>query len=314
MTREIIEITSEAQWLELRKRDITSTSMAALLELSPYSTPFEVYHAHKSGVQVPFDPTERMEKGKRMEAYIAQEIAIKNDWIVRPLNVYARIPELRMGASFDFEYTKPCGTKGIMEIKGVDYFQHKETWELPEDGGEATPYVEIQVQHQLECIDQYEEATIVAATSIYDFHEYHRPRDREFGADLKIAVKKFWDDVEAGNEPKPNFYRDSDIFAELYKNAEGEPIDKTTDDHFDSLCSRYARLSAEGMQNEKEKQAAKAEIHSILANNGGAYSKHFKVIAGWTKDSSGTLITSDMVGTTTGARRGYRQCLVKALK
>lgn len=307
--REIIEITSEAQWLELRKQDITSTAMAGLLDLSPYSTPFEVYHAHKSGVQVPFDPTERMEKGKRMEGYIAQEIAILKGWQVRALNIYARIPELRMGSSFDFEYTKPCGTKGIMEIKGVDYFQHKEKW-----GEEATPYIEIQVQHQLECIDQYEEAVIVAATGIYDFHIYERTRDREFANNLKAAVKKFWVDIEAGNEPKPNFYRDAAVLNELYKTAAGEPIDKTGNAQLNSLAAKYSRLAKECAQLEKEKDAAKAEIHSLLENNGGAFTDDYKITTGWTKDSQGTLVTKEMVGTYIGARKGYRQCLIKDLK
>ncbi len=314
MTREIIEITSEDQWLALRKKDITSTKMAALLDLSPYSTPFEVYHAHKSNVQVPFDPSERMEKGKRMEAYIAQEIAIEKGWKVRPLNVYVRIPELKMGASFDFEYEKPNGVKGIMEIKGVDYFQFKEKWEAPEEDGEATAYVEIQLQHQLECFDKYEEAVIVAATSIYDFHVYERKRDMDFGNDLRQVVRKFWKDVEAGNAPSPDFYRDSDVINELYKDILEADADFTQNEHLNVLLGKYKRLSAEETTAEAERKAVKAEIHMLLENSGKAFTQDFKVTATRTKDSLGTLVTEDMVGKYIGGRSGYRQCRITPLK
>lgn len=313
MTREYINIENEEQWLKLRKQDITSTAMAALLNLSPYATPFEVYHAHKSDVQVPFDVSERMDKGRRMEAYVAQEIAIANGWEVKPLDIYARIPELKMAASFDFEYTKPCGTKGILEIKGVDYFRFKGTWELPEEEGEATPYIEIQLQHQFECADIYEEGVIVAATSIYDFHQYPRKRDREFGAGLRKAVAKFWEDVKNSNEPKPDFYKDGDVFAELYKDPNGEMEDKTNDVYFNDLLATHKIAAAEEKEAKERKAALKNEIFSILENSEGAFTNDYKVAAGWTKGSAGKVITQEMVGEITGNKKGHRQCLIKGI-
>jgi len=315
MTREIIKITSEEQWLALRMKDITSTKMAALLDMSPYSTAFEVYHAQRSGLQVPFDATDRMRKGQRIEAYIANEIAILKGWEVRPIEEYIRIPELNMAASFDFEYTKPCGTVGIMEIKGVDYFQHKQNWDPADmEGGETTPYIEVQLQHQFECADRYEEGVIVAATSIYDFHIYERKRDREFGAALRDTVKTFWADVSAGNEPEPNFYRDGKVIDELYRNAGGEPVDMSDNSAFNALVAEYAALGIECSTFDKKRRAVKAEIHRVLEVDGGAFTDDFKVTATWTKDSEGKMITEDMVGTITGARKGYRQCRVTALR
>ena len=315
MTREIIPITSEEQWLALRQKDITSTKMAALLDMSPYSTAFEVYHAHRSGLQVPFDVSERMEKGKRIEAYIAQEIAILKGWKVRPIEEYIRIPELNMASSFDFEYEKPDGVVGLMEIKGVDYFQHKKNWDPADmEEGETTPYIEVQLQHQFECADKYEEGVIVAATSIYDFHIYERKRDREFGAALRETVKTFWDDVAAGNEPEPNFYRDGKVIDELYRAAGGEPVDMSDNSAFNALVAEYSALATEISTFDKKRKAIKAEIHRVLETDGGAFTDDYKVTATWTKDSEGKFITEDMVGTTIGARKGYRQCRVSALR
>ena len=100
MARETINITSEAQWLDLRREDITSTMVPALFGLSPYTTRFELYHAKASGIEVPFKSNERVEKGKRMEAAIAHEAALQEGWTdLKPLDDYIRIPGRRAGSS-----------------------------------------------------------------------------------------------------------------------------------------------------------------------------------------------------------------------
>ena len=50
MATEVIAFRSEQEWLDLRKKDITSTDVAALFNLSPYKTEFELYHEKLSGV------------------------------------------------------------------------------------------------------------------------------------------------------------------------------------------------------------------------------------------------------------------------
>jgi putative phage-type endonuclease len=309
MTREIIEITSEDQWLQLRTHDLTSTAISALFDLSPYCTKFEVYHAKKSGLILPFDENERVKKGKRIESYVAQEVGLKMGWEVQPLNVYARIPGERMGSSFDYEAICPVRGKGILEIKGVDYFQHKAKW-LDD---EAPEHIEIQLQHQLECIDEYEWGCISACTSIYDTHEYIRERDHDMGLALRTAANKFWADVDAGNEPAIDFYRDGPVLDLLYSKAGGEPIDATKDEELDALISKHVRLGREIKAMDADRDAAKAQIHRRLENAGGAYTAGGKVTCGWTKDSVGKLVTEEMVGTYIGAKKGYRQCLTKIM-
>lgn len=322
--REIIKITSEEQWLQLRKSDITSTMSPALFNLSPYGTVFELYHAKKSGVHVPFDENDRTQKGKRMEAYAAQEVALRMGWEVWPLDIYVRDPELKMGTSFDFGYKKPDGKKGILEIKAVDHFQFKQKWqtksETDEESGEEIPpeapaHIEIQAQHQLEAKNdpEFEEITIAPFISIYDFHIFTRARDREFGNNIRTGIKKFWADVANGNEPNPNFYRDGKVIDQLYKDAGGDPIDMTGDSTFEGLAARYERLAAEEKSAKEARQATKYEIHRILENEGGAFTDKYKVLTTWTKDSPAKLITQEMVGTIIPGRKGYRQCRITSL-
>ena len=175
------------------------------------------------------------------------------------------------------------------------------------------PYVEVQLQHQLEVADQYEWGCVVAFTGIYDFVMYERERDREFGQAIKRAISKFWDDVEQGNEPRPNFYRDGEIIKALYSDDNGEMIDKTGDEKIEALASRFLRWKQEASNASAQKEAAKTELFNYLENNKGCFTDKYRISCGWTKDSQGTLVTEDMVGTHIGARKGYRRCDVKDL-
>lgn len=309
MTREIIQIASEEQWLAERAKDITSTGIAALFDLSPYCTVFEMYHAHKNGIVLPFQENERTRSGKAMEQYAAQVAAEKIGAVaVRPIDVYARIPGERFGSSFDYELEFEDGVLALLEIKAVDFFQHKKKW----DSHEAPEHIEIQLQHQMEAIDRYEHGYIAGFTGIYpeNCHIIERERDRVMGAALRSAAAKFWADVEAGNEPSPDFYRDADVIAELYRAAGGEAKDLTADNDMNVLLSQFRRSKDEAAAFDKEAGALKAEIHRRLENAGSAFTEGFKVTANWTKDTEGTLVTQEMVGTRLGARKGYRQCLV----
>lgn len=308
MTREIIPITSEEQWLnELRPCDITSTMSAALFGASPYLTIFEVYHAKHSNVHVPFHQTERMHKGRQVEKYVAESVADMLGAIPRTNNDYIRIPGERMASSFDWELVFPDGEVVNLEIKAVDYFQHKIRWE--ED--EAPPHIEIQVQHEMECADKYERTIIAACTGIYDFHLIERKRDRDMGASIRQAVRNFWRDVNASNEPKPDYYRDAEVIAALYPVVGEQPANKSDDEELEALLSKYSRLKSESSAMQDEAQAVKAQIHYRLGDIGVAYTERYKVTAKVTKGSPGKVVTQDMVGTKINERAPFRQLLVK---
>lgn len=307
--REIIPITSETQWLGLRQVDLTSTAISAVCGASPYATAFEIYHAKRSGLQVPFETNERVKKGNRGEQYCAQEVAEKTGWPVRKINDYIRIPELRMGSSFDYEIQHPEKGWGILELKMVDYFQHKK--KFTED--DCPLHMEIQLQHQFECADRYEWGMIAVFTGIYDYIPYERERDHEMGKNLRTVAKKFWDDVDSGNEPAIDYVRDSEVLDLLYADAGGTAVDKTGDAELEAMIARHVRLGQEIKSMDGERDAAKAWIHRRLENAGGAFTGSNKVVTAWTKGSAGSLVTQEMVGTRINERKPYRQCLTKSL-
>ena len=308
MKRETIRPATEAQWLDLRKQDVTSTMVSALYGLSPYLTEFELWHSKRSGLELPFEPNERIRKGQCIQDYAAEEVARKHGWTVWRMDEYIRIPELRMGSSFDYRVKCPERGDGVLEIKAVDYFRHKAAWV----DGEAPEHIEIQLQHQLEVADKYEWGMIAAFTSIYDWHEYERDRDREMGAALVQRVRQFWADVEAGNEPDPDFYRDDAVIKALHIGGP-EPLDRTEDLEFNALLSRYSLLKDQKKETIEEFEAVQAEIIRRLGNHSEAYGERLKFKTTWVKDNPGKEVTADMVGTRIGERKGFWRCSVTGL-
>ena len=94
---------TEREWLAMRAKDLTSTEAAALFDASPYMTEFELNCIKTGKLPKDFEENDRMKWGSRLEGAIAAGIAEDYGLIVEPFKVYMRIPELRMGSSFDFK-------------------------------------------------------------------------------------------------------------------------------------------------------------------------------------------------------------------
>lgn len=306
-SREILTPKSESEWLDWRRKDITSTMSPALFGVSPYLTHFELWHSKKSGLNLPFNENDRVVWGKRMEPVIAAGVAEDNGWKICKIAEYIRLPALNMGSSYDYEVECKIRGLGIMEIKNVDYFQYKDKW-TPD---EAPAHIEIQLQHQLTVAGpKYKWACIVVFIGGNNPIVYVREPDVEMGAGIRRAIAQFWKSIDDNKEPKPDFYRDGEVIRALY-NPLSDIADRMEDDKLASLASQYTRAQEMESFHKKEKEAAASEIIRSLGNNKGAWTTFGKISVSMVKDTQGTLVTNDMVGTYIGARRGYPKLNVR---
>jgi len=309
MERITLKCNNREDWLEYRKPDITSTDTAALFGLSPYKTRFELYHKHASGIILPFTSNERVDKGNRMEAAIAHEAALQEGWTdLKPFKDYVRIPSERIGSSFDFEAIDKDGEPILVEIKMVDYFRYRDMWV----DSQAPDHIEVQVAHELMLAGRFKRCAIVAWTGTYDCNVIYRERDPNMERGILTAIRKFWQDVDARNEPAPDFARDEDMIAALFRSLRPDPADMS-DTSLDDKLTAYELARLQAKEFDDKAKALKAEIHFALGDVGEAFTNQYKIGAKWTKDSSGTLITDAMVGTSIGGRKGYRQLNLKRL-
>jgi predicted phage-related endonuclease len=304
LTREIITYNTEAEWLAHRARDLTSTEAAGLFDVGVYAnarTQYELYQI-KSGAlaPVPFDSNSRALWGNRLEAAIAAGIAEDLGLIVEPFKTYVRIPELRMGSSFDFKivgladgYTgfdesardmfREHGP-GIMEVKNVDGLAFRRAWGDEGAGIEAPAHIELQAQWQLEVADLNWSiiAPLVGGNSPVPII---RVRDLAVGNAIKLAAAEFWNRVDTGNAPPPDFTKDADTISRQYVDNDGSSIDLSDNMRVFELCRAYKKAAADAKDAAERKDAAKAELLTIIQYAKSVQATGFKISAGTNKAS-----------------------------
>lgn len=310
---------SKSEWLGMRLMNVSSTESAALFGMSPYLTEFELWHQKQSQDPNSIDMNERMEWGIVMERTIAKMVSIKYGVKVRNLSAYVVHEATKMGASFDYEIVGielPEGVDGnapapitdtvlqdlynqhgpgILEIKNVDWMVFKEQW----NGGdtpEAPEHIEVQVQHQLECIER-EYTAIAALVGGNRMHVIPRLRDREVGAAIVQKVTKFWASVDGGIEPSPTLPEDAEFISKLYGYAEvGKLMDLRGDAHAAELCAAYKDASDRAARADDDKKSAKAELLMLIGDAEKAMLDGFKISASMVADAEIPAYT----------RKGYR--------
>jgi predicted phage-related endonuclease len=274
MGKQIIPFTGEAAWLEARMQDVTSTEVAALFNASPYLTAFELFHAKRSGVVEARADNPRMRWGRRLQDPIAHGVAEDNGMEIRKMSEYIRDPDVRAGASFDFQIVGARGTgpkpewahhlmlgAGIMEIKTVDPAVMKEQWVIV-DGEviEAPPHIELQVQQQL-LVSGMQWALIVALVGGNRVSTLGRAYDPKLGAAILAKVREFWQLVDAGTAPTPDYTRDAELIARQHVNAiAGKVLDARDDSDLAMWVNEYQSLGKGISAYIEERDAMRARI------------------------------------------------------
>lgn len=315
MATEVIITRDEQHWLDLRTKDLTSTDIAALFGLSPYKTAFELFHEKRDGKVVSFTPNERMKWGNRFESAIAQGVAEDNDWLVQPLKVYMRDPDLRLGSSFDFEITSLLHGKCILEIKNVDSLQYMRKWK--DDGAgaiEAPEHIELQVQHQM-LVSGYQWCALVAMVGGNSPKITFRKYDPEIGAAITKKAAAFWASIDANEPPSADYTRDAELISQIYSQVnQGEVYDAWHDVELASLVSNYQAANTSCTHFEEMAKKYKAQIIERVKTAEKVVGDFGSITMSRTKDTAPTVITADMVGNTYGGRAGYRQFRINPAK
>ena len=305
MTTKSYPITDKQSWLENRLLDVTSTEVSALFGLNPYQTEFELYHQKKDKVIISVPDSERMMWGRNLEDSIALGFAEKYKMKVEQFDVYMRDPETRMGSSFDYKITSEKEPM-ILEIKNVDALAYRKNWiEHDEDNIEPPEHIALQLQHQLE-ITGYSVGYIVALVGGNTMKVVKSKRDPEIGKLLTEKVKNFWEKIQSGTEPNPDYTKDAQyIMKNLCNQADASTI-LNADPEMDQLIADYIAVNAEYKSLNKTRDAIKAQILSMSQNASKIISQHGTINCAMSKGSKGTIVTEDMVGTLINARKSYR--------
>ena len=311
---QILAHTTEQAWLEARKQDVTSTESAALFGMSPYLTHFDLWHRKRSGVVPEFKTNDRMKWGNRLEAAIAHGIAEEQGWEISPMKDYMRDPDLRLGSSFDFVITS-LGEPVHLEIKNVDYLAFRDGWIEHDDGSvEAPEHIEMQVQHQM-AVSGFKRSFIGAFVAGNRYELIERERDEAVIGAIKSMTKLFWESVESGQEPNPVMPGDAEAVIRLNQYAKpGKLIDATDDVNIAALVMEYKRLGALEATAKEDKEVVKADLLKAIGDAEKVLLEGWTISAGLQAETPATVITEEMVGTSYGGRKGFRNLRINARK
>jgi putative phage-type endonuclease len=255
---ERIPLPPRSEWLELRRRDITASDVAAICGLSPYKTALRVW-AEKCGEVAEAEDNPSMKRGRWLEAAVFSALAEeKTEWVVKRPGIYVRDTEARIGATPDAIALTSEGDAVVqMKIVAKPVF----------DAWQGEPPIGYVLQTLTEAMLMDTQQAYLAAMVIdvftADLHIF--PVNRHPGAEAKIreTVARFWSDVEAGRMPAADYARDSDLLQELYPPREHvEPLDFSGDNRLPEILAERERLMAD----EKSVKARLDEIKAELVD------------------------------------------------
>lgn len=308
--KQIHEFENEEKWLNLRLDAINSTEISALFDCNPYITDFELFLQKRDRIVKKID-SDFMKFGRALEPVISQHFSEVSGLKVSKFSQYVTQTESKIGSSFDYLIEagphEDLQGPGILEIKNVDYFQFKRNWLQNDDGSiEATPYIELQVQHQLEVADM-EWCCIAALIGGNKLETIYRKRDRSIGSAIKKKAAEFWAMIERNEAPKIDYSRDSELLIELNGIASDRSLDATEDEKLEELVGFYNFACEQEKNWTNDKLEYKAKILQKIGDAGTVIFNSGRLSATMTKASEGKLITQDMVGTRINPRPSFRQ-------
>ena len=194
---DLIRCDSDEAWREERRKGIGGSDVAAIMGLSAYSTPYQVWLDKVQGIHDDISDKPAVVWGNILEHIIGEYYAQEHqDRTVRRVNGMMRsIQRPWAQASLDYEVRDPELGWGILEIKTAG-------WRREDDWSEGVPvYYQTQVAHYLS-VSGRPFADVAVLIAGQDYREYRIMRDEEDIETVNRAVDEFWHgNVESGIAP-----------------------------------------------------------------------------------------------------------------
>jgi predicted phage-related endonuclease len=270
---ERIPITSRKQWLAERQRDVTASTVGALLGVHPYTSPLGLY-LHKTGtIEADAEDTPAMRRGRLLESVAAQMLREdRPNWQIQyPVGLYFRDTEARLGATPDCFATDENGKRGVVQFKSVEASVVRRIWR--DEDGTITPPLWIVCQAIVEAHLTGALWAAVAALVVgfgIDLHLIEVPIHAGIIDRIKAEVAAFWDRVARKDPPPADYARDGRLIAKLFPQSDGRIIDLSADNMIPVLAVEDDFLAGEIKKRKERRDAIKTELLAKLGAASGA--------------------------------------------
>lgn len=235
-------ITSPEQWHGLRKQNVGCSEVAALFGVHEYLTGFALA-ARKQGKLPDQVDDAVLQRGRLLEPVAKQLIAESNpDWQLIEANAYYADSSIRFGCTPDLFVKNERGV-GVVQIKTVAPQIFARKWH--NDDGAIEPPLWIAIQAMCEQHLTGVDFAIVAALCVgygislelvdvpYLPHLIESARERVF---------LFWEMVDAGQLPPPDYGEDKKHLARVFAQDDGTELDLSSDNELPEIVEQYEAL------------------------------------------------------------------------
>lgn len=267
MSYDVIHTETREEWLAARRDGIGASDIAGIMNLSPYTTPFQVWASKVYDTEEEMD-SEVMHWGRTLEGIILDEWG-KANWPVEDRGLLLRSVE------HPHFMATPDGMCDNGETGAVVEAKNSNDWRWDEV---PTHYV-LQVQWQL-IVTGYPVGYLVALHMGRRMKTYPIEADPELQAEMIEAANDFWKLVEADEAP-PIEADDNTIMSSLWPRDIIEAVEIPRDAAEELYAAKDARDAG------KERyEAASAAVKELLRDAGEAVYGQ-QVVATWS-ESGGT--------------------------
>jgi predicted phage-related endonuclease len=285
---------------KFRAEHVGASEVAALFGCCPYATEFELWHRKAGNIDATdLSDNERVQWGVRLEPVIIAAACDK--WGYTPLETPTALSNGEgLGGHPDKIVMCPVRGRGILETKTAD-------WLVAKKWGDEPPAHYLLQANTYAGLAECDWADIIVLVGGNELRRYQYDFRPVIHADVEAKVRNFWQSIRDGKPPKPDYTRDGDALLELAGESDGTLIDLRHDNYASDLADQYLEAKRRVAEAETDVDRIKAELIEKIGSATFAMLPAHRISAAMTKGSVGTLITQEHIGTTIGARKGWRR-------
>ena len=250
---------SHEDWLELRLKGIGGSDCAAVLGLSRYSSPLDVWLL-KTGKKNAEPDNDAMYFGRLLEPVIRAEFSRRTGLTVAECPFMFAFKEYPfMVANIDGVVTEKDGSKALLEIKTTNSFTTAKDFE---DGIPQEYY--LQIQHYLAVCDL--PAAYIAVLIGGNKFQYERiSRDDETIKTIIALENNFWHEYVLKDVPPPVDAKSGESLSQLYPQSNGDTVTLPSD--ADELVAQYIEIKKAEDEIKTAKSDCENKLKALLKNS-----------------------------------------------
>ena len=252
----MVTTVSREEFLERRKSGIGGADVAAILGLSKWKTPYQVW-ADKTGRSPEKDESEYLHWGNVLEQVVADEFVLRNPGrkVQRRNEMFRSKEHPELIADID----RYIVGGGVLECKTSNAFALSDWGETGSDN--VPEYYLTQVQHYM-YVTGYHEAVLAVLIGGNHYRQYEIGYDAELTEWMAAKCVEFWNEYVLKDCPPPVTVRDD--LKSIFPGNAGEV--KTADAAFVKMLNDYCDAQNAEKEAKKQKEIAASELKLWLEN------------------------------------------------